>query len=376
MEKRKIPSLDAEVSLLGFGLMRLPVTGSDKSKVDYPKAQAMVEKAYKAGVNYFDTAYVYHEKQSEVFAGDTLSRYPRSSYYLATKMPTWDLVKSKDDAARIFDEQLKKCKTTYFDFYLAHSLSSDRLDNLKNNIYSVLRKKKEEGLIRRLGFSFHDHPDVLKEIVKNYKWDFAQIQLNYLDWETADAKSLYETLTENKLPVVVMEPVKGGTLANLNEQTMAVLKKAAPSSSAASWALRFAASLPNVMTVLSGMTEPPQVEDNLKTFTPFKPLSNADRKVLIEAAEVYRSSGTIPCTGCRYCMDCPSGVDIPRILAQYNHYLLIKNKVNFGNQYRTLSKAAQAHNCVNCGKCVKLCPQKIDIPRHLKEVADFAANNL
>ena len=374
MEKRKIASLNAEVSLLGFGLMRLPVVGGDRSKIDYSKAQAMVDRAYKAGVNYFDTAYVYHDKESEVFAGATLSQYPRDSYYLGTKLPTWGPVQSRDDAARVFDEQLKKCKIDYFDFYLAHSLQDDRMETFKNHVYEFLRKKKEEGLIRRLGFSFHDTPDLLKEVVKNYEWDFAQIQLNYLDWETADAKGLYGILTENKLPVIVMEPVKGGTLANLSEKPLEVLKKADPASSAASWALRFAGSLPNVMTVLSGMTEPEQVEDNLKTFGTFRPLSDADRRVLEEAATAFHSSGTIPCTACRYCMDCPSGVDIPRILAQYNHYLSTKNRINFSNQYRTIGQSAQAHNCVDCGACVKLCPQKIDIPKYMKEITDLSAS--
>ena len=373
MEKRKIASLNADVSLLGFGLMRLPLMSDDKTKIDYIKAETMIDMALKGGVNYFDTAYVYHNMQSEVFVGETLSKHKRDSYYLATKMPTWDLVKSDGDTERIFDEQLKKCKTDFFDFYLIHSLQDDRMDSMAKNIYGVLRRKKEEGLIKRLGFSFHDHCGVLKEIVKNYDWEFAQIQLNYLDWENADAGGLYKILTEKGLPVVVMEPVKGGTLAVLNEKTLQVLKDADPAASPASWALRFAASLPNVMTVLSGMTEPEHVADNLKTFGNFRPLSEEERVVLARAANVYRSSGAIPCTGCRYCMDCPSGVDIPRVLAQYNHYLSNKNRINFINQYRALNRSMQAHNCVNCGKCVELCPQKIDIPKHLKDVVNFFA---
>ena len=371
MEKRKIASLDAEVSLLGFGLMRLPTINGESSKIDYPKAQAMIDRAFRAGVNYFDTAYVYHGKTSEVFAGETLSRYPRDSYYLATKMPTWDPVRTEDDVARIFDEQMSKCRTSYFDFYLVHSLNAERIDTLDRNIYRYLRKKKEEGAIRRLGFSFHDHSGSLKEIVNRYEWDFVQVQINYVDWDTADAKILYDTLTDKGLPVIVMEPIKGGTLARLNDQTMNVLKKCDPQAGAASWALRFAASLPNVMTVLSGMTEPEHVEENIKTFSPFRPLSDAERGALAEAVVAYHSTGTIPCTGCRYCMECPSGVEIPKVLAQYNHYLLTKNKVNYENQYCTLRDSEKAHNCVNCGKCVKLCPQKINIPVHMKEVADF-----
>jgi predicted aldo/keto reductase-like oxidoreductase len=351
------------------------VLGEDKSKIDYPRAQAMVDRAYRAGVNYFDTAYPYHERMSEVFAGDTLSRYPRDSYYLASKMPTWNILKSASDVELIFEEQLAKCKTGYFDFYLAHSLSEDHMGIFRDyGIYDFLSKKKGEGKIRRLGFSFHDHPSLLEELVNNYRWDFAQIQLNYLDWEIADAKTLYETLAARGLPVIVMEPVKGGTLANLGGKALETLQKANPRASAASWALRFAASLPNVMTVLSGMTESGQVEDNLNTFGAFKPLSGGERAVLTEAAALYRASGTIPCTGCRYCMDCPVGVDIPRVFAQYNHYLLNKNRVNFSNQYRTLGKKLQAHNCVSCGKCVKLCPQQIDIPKYMKEIAAFTSS--
>ena len=373
MEKRKLDSLNAEISLLGFGLMRLPVIGADKSKIDYAKAQAMIDRAYKAGVNYYDTGYPYHEGMSEVFTGEALSKYPRESYYLATKMPTWDLVKSKDDVTRIFGEQLKKCKTDYFDFYLAHSLGAENEKCLKNYVYDFLRKKKEEGVIRRLGFSFHDKPDVLREIVKNYEWEFAQIQLNYLDWDTAGAKDLFEILAESRLPVIIMEPVKGGALASLNVKALDVFKKADPASSAASWAMRFAASLPNVATVLSGMSDLSHVEDNIKTFSPFKPLSEAERKVIAEASGIYYSTETVPCTGCRYCMDCPSGVDIPGLLDIYNHYLLSKNKFAFFGEYNAVKESGRAHNCNDCGACVKLCPQRIDVQKHLKDIAALAA---
>ena len=373
MEKRKIASLDAEVSLLGFGLMRLPTIGDDSTKIDYPKAQAMVDRAIKGGVNYFDTAYVYHGGKSEVFAGETLSKYPRDSYYLATKMPPWE-VESLDDAKRIFDEQLNRCKTSYFDFYLAHSLDHNRMRSFKAVVYDFLCKKKEEGLIRRLGFSFHDHPDLMKEIVKDYKWDFSMIQLNYMDWESTGARILYETLGEKDIPMVIMEPLKGGALVNLGDKAAGLLKKAAPNSSVASWAMRYAGSLPKAITVLSGMSAMEQVEDNLKTFESFKPITEDEKKILEEAAQIYRSSGTIPCTDCRYCLPCPFGVDIPRAFAHYNHYLIVKNNYAFMNSYRALSKSEQAHNCTSCGKCLDLCPQKIDIPRFCKEIVDFEAS--
>ena len=370
MEKRKIASLNAELSLLGFGLMRLPVIDGDKSKIDYPKAEVMVDRAIKAGVNYFDTAYGYHERMSQVFAGDTLSKYKRDSYHLATKMPMTDLIQSPDDVKRIFEEQLKKCKTDYFDFYLAHGLSDARRGLLRDKVYGYLSKMKEEGLIRRLGFSYHDDAAVLRGFLKDYKWDFAQIQLNYLDWDIMDAKGVYQALCEYKVPVIIMEPVKGGTLVRLNDETMEVLKKAG--SSAASLALRYAASLPNVATVLSGMSEPEQVEENIETFTNFKPINDTERKIIEEAVKVYCKSTTIPCTACRYCMDCPSGVDIPLVLDLYNQFLLTKKRRSFERQYQAMEKSKQADNCTDCKKCVDLCPQKIDIPKYMKEAAAAA----
>ena len=372
MEKRRIASLDAEISLLGFGLMRLPVVDEDTAKIDYPKAQAMVDRAYKAGVNYFDTGWTYHGNMSEPFAGDTLSKYPRESYYLATKMPTWEKFTSEDDMQRIFDRQLESCKTSYFDFYMAHGINEDRLGILQDWIYDFLCKKKAEGTVKRIGFSFHCKTGTMEEVVKKYKWDFAMIQLNYLDWEIAGAGKLYEILTENKIPVVIMEPIKGGTLTRLLYNDMlALLKKADPDASPASWALRFAASLPNAATVISGMSELEHVEDNIKTFENFTPLSTEEYRVLDEAAAVYRKSGSIPCTECLYCIDCPAGVEIPKILLLYNHHLINKIAINFLNQYRTIKKSAQAHNCTGCGHCEKRCPQKIEIMRYMKEAADL-----
>ncbi|MDR3139598.1 MAG: aldo/keto reductase, partial [Treponema sp.] len=344
------------------------------SRIDYDLAQKMIDRALKGGINYFDTAWPYHEGKSEIFAGDTLSKYPRDSYYLASKMPTWDAVKTPGDMERIFSEQLKKCRVDYFDFYLAHSFDPEHLERFRQfNMYDFLKKKKEAGLIRRLGFSFHSHPALLEEIVTGYDWDFAQIQLNYIDWEMLNSRRFYEFLTEHKLPVIVMEPVRGGALATLNERAAALLKKADPEGSIASWAVRFAASLPNVMTVLSGMSTPDQLEDNLKTMTPFKPLNEEEYRVIAEAAAAYNASGALPCTGCRYCMDCPVGIDIPRIFSQFNHYQISKNRNVFTGTYRYLLEKEKAHNCVSCGRCVKLCPQNIDIPKYMKEIAAFAA---
>jgi predicted aldo/keto reductase-like oxidoreductase len=374
MEKRKVESLGAEVSLLGFGLMRLPVIGSDKSKIDYPQAEKMLDMAFQGGINYFDTAYPYHEGKSEIFVGDVLSQRDRSSYYLASKMPTWELAKSEDDVKRIFDDQLKKCKTGYFDFYLAHSFDPGHFEHFKRlRMYDFLRKKKEEGRIKRLGFSFHSNPDLLAQIVEGYEWEFVQIQLNYVDWDLLNARRFYEYLEAHKLPVIVMEPVRGGALASLNEKAAGILKALRPEASLASWAIRFAASLPQVLTVLSGMSSVEQMTDNLKTFNPFVPLSPEEQETVQRAAQAYNDSGTIPCTSCRYCMDCPAGVNIPVVFRQYNYYQLSKKRDTFTNTYRYLPEGEKAHNCVSCGACVKLCPQGIEIPRFMKEITAFAA---
>jgi predicted aldo/keto reductase-like oxidoreductase len=380
MEKRTIPSLDAAVSLLGFGCMRLPLLAKDKPDIDYKAGQEMVDRAIEAGVNYFDTAWMYHTGLSETFIGEALSHYPRGSFYLATKMPVW-MAASEAELEKIFSEQLKKCKTEYFDFYLAHNLSRSNFQKLQEmKVFEFLSKKKEEGKIRRLGFSIHDNPEILEKVASAYPWQFAQIQLNYVDWDALDAKRQYEILTRKKLPVIVMEPVRGGVLANLNPKAADILKKANPAASQASWALRFAASLPNVMTVLSGMSSPEQVTDNLKTFAKFTPLTEADYGVLREAATAYRASGAVPCSGCRYCMPCPSGVDIPRVFSIYNHYKAMQGTpmapIVFLNTYTTLIEKEKAHNCAECGQCESHCPQGIKVTGFMKEIAAFAARGM
>ncbi len=373
METRNFRNIGKDISLLGFGCMRLPLLHPEKQDIDYAQADKMVDAAMAAGVNYFDTAWPYHGGMSETFIGQSLKRYPRESFNLATKIPTF-AIQSADDVERIFAEQLKKCQVDYFDFYLVHSLNEANYKTVKNvGIYELLKKKKEQGLIRHLGFSFHDHPNLLERIVTDYEWDFGQIQLNYVDWEATDAKRLYEILSSRGIPVVIMEPVRGGALATLTPQAADLLKKAAPEASTASWAIRYAASLPGVMCVLSGMSDAAQVADNLKTMQNFKPLTDAERKLITEAATMYRAAGVIPCTGCRYCMDCPSGVDIPRVFAIYNHARAVGRPFVFQANYRSLAASEQAHNCVACGVCMGHCPQGIRIPERMREIVEFAA---
>ncbi len=376
MEMRTYKNTDEKISLLGFGCMRLPLVG-DTQKIDTAMAQEMVDYAIKNGVNYFDTAYVYHEAMSEFFIGEALSKYPRSTFNLATKMPTW-LISSEEDVHRIFDEQLKKCRVEYFDYYLIHNLQEESFKNAeKHNIYHLLREKQREGKIRRLGFSFHDRPSLLKEIVNKHEWDFVQIQLNYMDWELQDASRLYEILVEKGIPVIVMEPVRGGALNTLCPESVELLKKAAPDASIASWAIRYAASLHGVLTVLSGMSNLEQVRDNIKTMSDFHPLSQDDYDTINTALAKFRLSGKIPCTACRYCMDCPSGVDIPKVFAIYNRYHHCgtgpDERFLFDFEYQVLGKDKQAENCINCGVCVSNCPQAIDIPQWMHQVGEFVA---
>lgn len=368
MLKREYKNTGDMISVLGLGCMRFPkIEGSEK--IDREEAQKIVDLAYERGVNYFDTAYRYHEGDSELFIGEALKKYPRESFHLATKMPMW-MVKAPEDAPRIFEDQLSRCQVEYFDFYLCHALNADTFEVMKKNgVYEYLKKEKEAGRIRHLGFSFHDSPDVLRQIVAYGEWDFTQIQLNYLDWELQDAKGQYEILTENGIPVVVMEPVRGGALASLCEESDAIFKAARPDKSVASWAVRYVASLPNVMTVLSGMSTVQQVEDNTATMMDFEPLTDEDRKVVEAALEAYRKNKTIPCTGCRYCMDCPFGVDIPGVFKAYNTFAIGGGKDRLRANIAALGEGHGPDMCKACGKCMTLCPQKIRIPDRMKEIA-------
>lgn len=365
--RRRYQETDLTLPRLGFGLMRLP---EKAGKVDRETAQQMVDLAMAAGCNYFDTAYMYHNGESESLVAEAFKKYPRDSYYLTTKMPTV-MLKVEADLERIFNEQLQRTGAGYFDFYLMHWLNAEHwqiAEQLK--LYDFMKQKQAEGKIRRLGFSFHGEPEELKTIAQTYPWDMAQIQLNYVDWELCRSGEQYEILTKLGIPVWVMEPLKGGTLVKLTPEAKNIFEQANPKTSIASWGLRYAASLPNVQMVLSGMTTPEQLIDNLKTFAPFKPLTEAERETIKKALAAYRKSGAIPCTGCRYCAPCPVKVDIPRNLALYNQF---KNGIPLFHAklvYDAMNKEQRASQCIQCGNCQKKCPQKIEIPKHLKEIAE------
>lgn len=366
METRSF--LGEEISLLGFGAMRLPTIPQTKD-IDEDAAAEMLDYGLSHGINYIDTAYMYHEGKSESFLGRALKSYNRQDYYLATKMPMWQ-AKDRNRIARIFEDQLESLQTDYFDFYLCHNLNENNFKiTEKLKVYDYLAEKKEAGIIKHLGFSFHAAPDVLKDIVKAYNWEFGQIQLNYIDWEFQQAKEQYEILAENRLPCIVMEPVRGGTLANLTEEARAVLKNAAPKSSIASWAIRYCAQLPNVMTVLSGMSNLEQLKDNIDTLAKLTPFNAQETKALAEAVDLYKEKKSIPCTGCRYCSDCSQGVDVAVMFKIYNNYLLGSSDDTFKSQYEVTKRSARESNCTGCGNCLDHCPQNIDIPGLLEKMA-------
>ena len=365
--RRRYRDTAMTLPMLGFGMMRMPRLDPGRPDIDYATAAKQIARALEAGVNYFDTAYFYHNGLREKCAGDLLTKFPRDSYYLASKMPV-RAVRSEADVKRIFEEQLAKCKTEYFDFYLLHNLNQARWkDVIRFKIYEFLKQKQKEGKIRKLGFSFHDKPEVLEVIAKAHPWDFAQIQLNYFDWDDY-SREQYEILTSHGIPVVVMEPLKGGELANLQPKTLEMLTTARPGTTAAQWAFEFIASLPNVLTILSGMTYMEHVEENLKTFSPIEPLGEEGKELLVKVKEFMKEEGKIPCTTCRYCTPCPVGVAIPDIFKMYNNYRSSLVKWMSQREYFQLEKGSRADACVECGACLKKCPQKINIPEELKRV--------
>ena len=370
MQQKLFKKAGVEASLLGFGCMRFPTT--PEGKIDRVKSQEMIDYAYQHGVNYFDTAYRYHEGESEEFVKEALSKYPRETYHIATKFPMGFMPEVSEAAVdRIFDEQLEKTGAGYFDFYLVHGLNAANFQLMKDlKVLEKLEKRKAAGQIRLLGFSFHDTPDVLQEIVDYYdKWEFAQIQLNYLDWTFQNAKEQYEILTNADIPVVVMEPVRGGAFADLAPEANALLKKHRPDDSIASWAMRYCGSLDNVHVILSGMTELYQVEDNVKTFTNFEPLTEEESALLNEALEMRKTAFSVPCTACRYCTEyCPMEINIPEVFAMYNRFKVTGSSYAFRDEVKGMEQKNLPENCIGCGACAAHCPQKIDIPERMKEI--------
>ena len=361
---------DKKLSLLGFGTMRLPLLPDGSGRVDEEQVFRMVRYAADHGVNYFDTAYPYHNSTSEIIVGKALKQLPRESYYLADKYPGHQIADSYDPAA-IFEEQLKKCGVDYFDFYLLHNVYENSLPvytDPKWGIIDYFAEQKRLGRIKHLGFSTHALPDTLADFLDKYGelMEFCQIQLNYLDWTLQDAKAKYDLLTSHSIPVWVMEPLRGGRLADPGEAASARLRALRPDESAVSWAFRWLQTLPDVKMILSGMSNMEQMIDNIHTFEEQKPLTENETKVLLETAEGMKNN--IPCTACRYCTnDCPKGLDIPLLLSLYNDMRFSPGNMNVRMTVDSLPESKRPAACVSCGSCAKICPQKIDIPEAMKD---------
>ena len=353
-----------KISMLGYGAMRLPTMGKD-SEIDYAKTEELFNRAMEAGINYFDTAHPYHGGNSEIAVGKILSKYPRESYYIATKYPGHQILPDYNPAP-IFEEQLKKCGVDYFDFYLLHNVTETSIDVYLDESIGVVDyflEQKRLGRIKHLGFSTHGAPENLREFLeaKGEYMEFCQIQLNYLDWTLQRAEEKCAILKEWGIPVWVMEPVRGGRLVNkLPDSAKAHLASLRPDESVASWCFRWLLGLDNMGVILSGMSNMEQLEDNIKTFSSDKPLTEGEVQTLYDIAEGLKSS--VPCTGCGYCLKgCPMELNIPMLLEVYND-LAYAPGVNTASKIEFLPENKQPSACIACSRCVKACPQGIDIP--------------
>ena len=397
MEYRINPGNGDKVALLGYGCMRWPMIKDDDGKdiVDQEAVNMLVDRAIEAGVNYFDTSPVYLQGQSERATGIALSRHPRDKYFIATKLSNFG-DRTPEASKEMYRDSFGQMETDYFDYYLLHAIGRGGYEAFKqryedNGMVDFLLKEREAGRIRQLGFSFHGKQSEFDEMIAlhdKYKWDFVQIEMNYMDWKHADgvrnvnADYLYDELDKRELPIVVMEPLLGGRLGKLPNNVAALLQARDPDASLASWAFRFVGSYPRVLTVLSGMTYLEHLEDNIKTFTGFKPMSEEELAFMEQIAVMMAEYPTVNCTGCNYCMPCPFGIDIPGIFAHYNA-MVNEGAVGASQEQKTFRKlrdrylttynkaiptVRQADHCIGCGKCMHHCPQSIRIPHELHRI--------
>lgn len=366
---------DIRLSALGMGAMRLPVIEGDDTRVDEAAAAKMVAYAMEHGINYYDTAWGYHGGQSELVMGRLLKQYPRSSYYLASKFPGYDL-SNMDKVEEIFEKQLEKCQVGYFDFYLFHNVCEMNIDaylDPKYGIYEYLLKQKENGRIRHLGFSAHGSYEVMKRFLEAYgdHMEFCQIQLNYLDWTFQDAKAKTELLKEYQLPVWVMEPLRGGRLASLPEEHEAVLKALRPEEKIPAWAFRFLQSVEGVTVTLSGMSNEEQMIDNIRTFETEQPLNEKEMETLLGIADKMLRTKTLPCTACHYCVShCPQQLNIPELLALYNEHCFTEGGFLAPMALSALPDDKKPSACIGCRSCEAVCPQQIKISEAMKDFSE------
>ncbi len=366
---------DVKLSALGMGAMRLPVVDGDDSKIDEAAAFAMVDEAMARGVNYYDTAWGYHNGNSELVMGKALARHPREKFYLATKFPGYDL-SNMGKVEEIFEKQLEKCQVEYFDFYLFHNVCEMNIDaylDPKYGTYDYLLAQKKNGRIRHLGFSAHGDYDVMKRFLEAYGKDmeFCQIQLNYLDWDFQDAKRKVELLNQWNIPVWVMEPLRGGKLASLAPKDEAKLKALRPDEGVPAWAFRYLQSIPSVVVTLSGMSNMEQMKENIATFEMDKPLNETELETLHAIAQGMVKKIVLPCTACHYCTShCPQGLDIPNLLSLYNEHCFTQGGFIAPMALSAIPADKQPSACIGCRSCEAVCPQGIKIS---EAMADFTA---
>ena len=365
-----------KLSMLGLGTMRLPlIEGGSESDIDEEHVQRMVDYSMEHGVNYYDTAYGYHDGRSEAVMRKALSRYPRDRYFLADKFPGYDL-SNMDKVEAIFEEQLKRCGVEYFDFYLFHNVCEVNIDaylDEKYGIYAYLMKQKQNGRIRHLGFSAHGGRGVIRRFLDAYGdvMEFGQLQLNYLDWSFQDAKAKMELLNERGIPVWVMEPLRGGRLASLSPEDTARLKALRPEESVPAWAFRFLQTLPGITMVLSGMSNREQLRDNIRTFETDRPLNGRELAELLDIAGGMTKRNTLPCTGCRYCTShCPQGLDIPALLALYNEHSFTGGGFLAPMALSALPEDKRPSACLGCRSCEAVCPQQIRISEAMTDFSE------
>ncbi|MDO4466110.1 MAG: aldo/keto reductase [Bacillota bacterium] len=358
-------------SKLGFGLMRLPK--NEEGRILVEQVEKMVDAFLEKGFTYFDTAYAYAGSENAIREA-LVKRYPRERFTLADKMPAWKIEK-EEDVERIFNESLEACGVEYFDFYLVHSIEEGNYALYqKYKVFEFVKKMKQEGKIKHLGFSFHDSPEMLERVLNEHpEMEFVQLQLNYLDWENAviQSRKNYEVARSHNLPIVVMEPVKGGRLASFNEDIEAIYKTYDSQKSIASWALRFIASQKGIMTILSGMSNQEQMEDNLETMANFVPLNEEEKELVSKVREKLLSQPTIQCTQCRYCTPgCPMNISIPDLFTAYNSQKLYGKSGRYKTYYEKFTKDGNlASTCIKCGQCESVCPQHLEIISSLEKVA-------
>ena len=366
---------DLKLSALGMGAMRLPVVDGDDARIDEAAAFEMVDLAMKSGVNYYDTAWGYHNGNSELVMGKALARYPRESFYLATKFPGYDL-SNMPKVQEIFEKQLEKCQVEYFDFYLFHNVCEMNIDaylDPQYSIYEYLLEQKKNGRIRHLGFSAHGDYQVIQRFLDAYGKDmeFCQLQLNYLDWEFQNAKQKVELLDQWNIPVWVMEPLRGGKLASLAPEYEEKLKELRPEEGIPAWAFRYLQSLPSVKVILSGMSNRRQMEENIQTFAEDKPLNAKELETIHSIADSMVKKIVLPCTACHYCTShCPQGLDIPGLLALYNEHCFTQGGFIAPMALSAIPAEKQPSACIGCRSCEAVCPQGIKIS---EAMVDFTA---